>query len=344
MKVPPKRKYKHLNTKDNIIVNNKIFLTKSEFGDYKKSSRKKRNKNDAKSEMPNRNKLRINKKTEISDKEENEIKIEDDLISDIPNDKNKNIKNINKSQKSSQLNLLKHSKLNDNSSSKIRLNTNKKSTKKHVKIKVADNNIKDENYIDIKEYIKTDPDDMDYDSAIKRDNRSFGEYFKDNLISDILILNIFCNHEPLNPWPVKTILFILNIELYLFVNALFFTEDYLTEMLYNDSSFLDYIKRFIDRIAYIALIGIIIDYIINFFFYEEKYIKRIFKRERDDINNLEYEMLQIIKYIKIRYYLFFAICFVFGIFIWYYIFCFNNIYPSMVNEWIITSIIIFLVM
>ena len=236
------------------------------------------------------------------------------------------------------------SSANDNSSSKIRLNTNKKSTKKHVKIKVADNNIKKESFIDIEEYIKTDPDDMDYDSAIKRDNRSFGEYFKDNLISDILILNIFCNHEPLNPWPVKTILFILNIELYLFVNALFFTEDYLTEMLYNDSSFLDYIKRFIDRIAYIALIGIIIDYIINFFFYEEKYIKRIFKRERDDINNLEYEMLQIIKYIKIRYYLFFAICFVFGIFIWYYIFCFNNIYPSMVNEWIITSIIIFLVM
>ena len=36
--------------------------------------------------MPNRNKLRINKKTEISDKEENEIKIEDDLISDIQND------------------------------------------------------------------------------------------------------------------------------------------------------------------------------------------------------------------------------------------------------------------
>ena len=36
--------------------------------------------------MPNRNKLRINKKKEISDKEENEIKIEDDLISDIQND------------------------------------------------------------------------------------------------------------------------------------------------------------------------------------------------------------------------------------------------------------------
>ena len=128
------------------------------------------------------------------------------------------------------------------------------------------------------------------------------------------------------------ILFILNIELYLFVNGLFFTEDYLTDMLYSNPSFTDYIKRFTDRIAYIAIIGIIIDYIISLFFYEEKYIKRVFKRERDDINALEYEMMQIMKYIKIRYYLFFIICFIFGILIWYYIFCFNNIYPSMIKE------------
>ena len=136
-----------------------------------------------------------------------------------------------------------------------------------------------------------------------------------NLVADILILNVFCNHEPLNPWPIKLILFILNIELYLFVNGLFFTEDYLTDMLYSNPSFTDYIKRFTDRIAYIAIIGIIIDYIISLFFYEEKYIKRVFKRERDDINALEYEMMQIMKYIKIRYYLFFIVCFIFGIFI-----------------------------
>ena len=139
-------------------------------------------------------------------------------------------------------------------------------------------------------------------------------------------------------------MFILNFELYLFVNALFFTEDYLTEMLYKNPSFADYINRFVDRLGYISLIGIIIEYIMNFFFYEEKYIERIFKRERDDIHALEYEMMQIIKYIKIRFYLFFIVCFIFGILIWYYIFCFNNIYPSMVNEWIITSIFIYIIM
>ena len=115
-------------------------------------------------------------------------------------------------------------------------------------------------------------------------------------------------------------------------------------MLYKNPSFADYINRFVDRLGYISLIGIIIEYIMNFFFYEEKYIERIFKRERDDIHALEYEMMQIIKYIKIRFYLFFIVCFIFGILIWYYIFCFNNIYPSMVNEWIITSIFIYIIM
>ena len=298
--------------------------------------------------MPNKNKLRLKNKSEISGEDENEIEIKDDLTSEIIESKighkRKDIKNSKKSQKTSEVDLLKNTKSNDNLVSNIKSSSKKKSSKKRVKIKGGDDNINDGKSFDVEEYIKTDPDDMDYDNAIKRDNRSFCGYFSDNLVSDILILNIFCKHEPLNPWPIKLILFILNLELYLFVNALFFTEDYLTEMLYSNPSFTDYIKIFFDRVAYIAIIGIIIDYIISLFFYEEKYIKRIFKRERDDVQTLEYEMMNIIKYIKIRFYLFFITCFIFGIFIWYYIFCFNNIYPSMVKEWIITSILIFIIM
>ena len=345
---PPKRKYKHLNTHNNVNISNKISGVKSEIGDHKKHLGKKGNKHDTKSEMPKQNKLRLNKRSEISDKDENEIKLRDDLISEITENQNehkrKDITSSKKLQKTTDRDILKNTNTKENLVSNIRPTSKKKSTKKHVKIKADDNNIKDEKSFDVEEYIKTDLDDMDYDDAIKRDHRSFCGYFCDNLVADILILNIFCNHEPLNPWPIKLILFILNIELYLFVNGLFFTEDYLTDMLYSNPSFTDYIKRFTDRIAYIAIIGIIIDYIISLFFYEEKYIKRVFKRERDDINALEYEMMQIMKYIKIRYYLFFIVCFIFGIFIWYYIFCFNNIYPSMIKEWIVTSILIFIIM
>ena len=199
--------------------------------------------------------------------------------------------------------------------------------------------------IDMKEYIKTSPDDMDYDNAIKRDTRDFCKYFGDNLKSDILILNIFCNYEPLNPVPIKCLLFILNIDLYFFVNGLFFTEDYLSELFeIKKDSFFELIDRFADRIVYITLIGIIVNYIADFFFYEERTIKKLFKREKRNILVLKYEMSQIIKNVKSRYNLFILICFIIAIFVWYYVFCFNNIYPSMKIEWIITSVIIIFVL
>ena len=220
--------------------------------------------------------------------------------------------------------------------------------KTNIPIKINSNNISAKTNliigepfnIDMEEYIKTDPNNMDYDNAIKRDQRSFCVYFVDNIKTDLLILNIFCNYEKLNPWPIKFLLFILNVDLYFFVNGLFFTEDYLSEILYDkDASFLDFIMRFIDRIYYITFIGIIINYIINCFFFEENVIKKLFKREKNNLFILKYEMAQIIKNIKNRYNLFIAICFFVSIVVWYYVFCFNNIYPSMKKEWIITSII-----
>ena len=52
----------------------------------------------------------------------------------------------------------------------------------------------------------------------------------------------------------------------------------------------------------------------------------------------------LIKNIKIRYCIFIILCFIFGVFIWYYIFCFNNVYPSMIKELVITTIIIYIIM
>ena len=93
----------------------------------------------------------------------------------------------------------------------------------------------------------------------------------------------------------------MNIELYFFVNGLFFTEDYLKDTLYDkDVNFFDFVGRFMARISYIMIIGIIIGYIVNCFFFEEKTIKKIFKREENDVLNFEKEMIKIMKNIKLR--------------------------------------------
>ena len=207
-------------------------------------------------------------------------------------------------------------------------------------------NLNEENNVNMGEYLSTDPDDMDYDDAIKLDKRAFCQFFVDKLKVNQMLLNTFYTKDPLRPRPLKIILFILVIELYFFINGLFFNEDYISQMftVSNDEGIMPFIERFMERFLYITLVGVIINYIIECFFVDEKKIKRIYKREKDNIVILKYEISQTIRNISSRYTWFIIVSFVISIFTLYYVFCFNNIYPSMKGEWIKSSIIIIFAM
>ena len=146
--------------------------------------------------------------------------------------------------------------------------------------------------INIEEYIKTDLDDMDYDNAVRQDKRTFCQYFFSRIKKEQIILSTFCKSEILKPLPIKIILLILNISLYLVINGLFFNENYISDLLNSSTdSFGSFIARILDRILIISLTGVIINYIIEFFYVEESKIKGIFKREKDNIIILKYEIV-----------------------------------------------------
>ena len=149
--------------------------------------------------------------------------------------------------------------------------------------KIITSKSKEDSYI--QEYLKTDLDDMDFDDALKKDNRKFCEYLNDNLKANQNIMNTFYTKEPLRPRTIKIILFILYIDLYLLVNGLFFNEEYISEIFHSkkEENFLTFIPRSIERIFYTTLVRGIIGYVIIFIFVEEKKIKKIFKREKDSI-------------------------------------------------------------
>ena len=104
--------------------------------------------------------------------------------------------------------------------------------------------------------------------------------------------------------------------------------------------FFAFIPRSLNRFFYTTLVGVIIGYVIDFFFIEEKKIKGIFKREKDSKIILRYEISQVIKDVQKRNKWFIILSFFIIFLTLYYIFCFNNIYPHMRNEWIKSSIII----
>ncbi len=195
--------------------------------------------------------------------------------------------------------------------------------------------------IDIKEFLITDLGDMDYDEALRRDNRSFCKFYCDKIFSEQIILNTFCNKEYLKPLPIKIILLVLQIDLYLLINGLFYNEEYVNKKFELESdSFSKAIWRFLDNLFYAFLVGVIINYIIEFFFIEEKKIRVTLKREKDNIIILRYEMIQIIKELERKYLSFIIISLIISIISWYHISCFNNVYPHMKQEWLIFSIFI----
>ena len=206
-------------------------------------------------------------------------------------------------------------------------------------------NMKNDINIDMNEYMKTDPDTMDYDDAIRMDKRTFCQYFVSKIMSEQLILSTFCNNDILKPKSVKILLLILDIDLYLCINGLFFNENYISEMLESENDTVgSFINRIIDRIFIITFTGVIINYITDFFYVEENKIKKLFKREKDNSLILKYEIIQAVKDVYIRFNIFFIISGVIMIFSLYYVFCFNNVYPSIAFEWIKSSLIIIFVM
>ena len=206
-------------------------------------------------------------------------------------------------------------------------------------------NLQNEININIKEYIKTDLDDMDYDDAIRQDKRTFCQYFWSKIKKEQILLSTFCNQEILKPLPMKIILLILNIDLYLVINGLFFNEDYISDLLKSGADTVSsFVERILDRIVIITITGIIINYIIEFFFVEENKIKGIFKREKENIIILKYEIVQIIKNTYKKYNIFIIISSVIMLISLYYVFCFNNVYSSIKGEWIKSSIIIIIIM
>ena len=200
--------------------------------------------------------------------------------------------------------------------------------------------------MDIEEYLKPDLDDLEYDDAIKFDKRTFCEFFSERLLEKQIIMNTFYHKENLKPKSIKIILFLLNIDLYFVINGFFYNEEYLSKLFNSneEETFFSYITRSFNNFVYATLVGVIIGIIIDCIFIEESKVKRIFLREKGNPVQLRYEISITTKSIKKRYIIFIILCFFISIISWYYVSCFNHVYPGVKMEWIKSSITIIIIM
>ena len=239
----------------------------------------------------------------------------------------------------------KGSSLNEdlsNSSGKILHMENKhKLSSKHAPGLIINKNSKTRN--NMARYLETELDEMDYDEAIRKDRRKFCRCYTDRLKDNNIIINIFCSNDPIRPKPIKIIFLVLQLDLYFFINGIFYNEEYISKIYHLEKdTILTMLSRLFDNLIYATLASIIINYIIEFYFIEEKKIKKILKVENKNTLELKNELIKILKSIKTRYLLFIITAFIISLLSIFHILCFNIVYYHTMFEWIFFSVIIIL--
>ena len=242
----------------------------------------------------------------------------------------------------SERNLKTQNDLNINTDEKIKINENKKLQYE----KYEYNGQKMDNDF-FEEYMSTSLDELKFDDAVAKDKRTYCEHTIENLKEDQIIANTFIAEDPVKPRSIKIIVFILNVMLYFVVNGLFFSEEVISE-LYNvdeeSENFFSFLPRSIERLIYTTLVSIIVGIITDFFFVDEKKIKGIFRRDKNNVNILKKNMAVLMQNLKRRYIYFIIIVSIILIISFLYLLCFNYVYPYSQMEWIKSSVAIMIIM
>lgn len=220
-----------------------------------------------------------------------------------------------------------------------------KPTEKKDKKPMYADKLKEEYDIDMEEYLKTDYDEMEFEDILKKDKRTFCEYYCERFKETQIIMDTFFNPEYLKPMTIKIILLLLNIILYFVINGLFYSEEYVSDLFNSDEKekFFSFFPRSLSRFFYTTFVGVIIGFIVDFIAVDEKKVKRLFLREKRNTLQIRYEISQITTDIKRNYLILMIICLIIDLISFYYVNCFNNVYPNLQKEWIKSSICVIII-
>ena len=213
-----------INLTISIYIDNKKKKTQNNVHSNYKSFKK------LKGKKATENNLSIKEKTEKSDT--SDIKQNQDIIKD-----NKLIYEQKETEKNLNDKVNNYPEENTEKDFKISDDFNIKQFKSYLYLKqkkfsVID--IKNINYIikdNIKggliesyllKYLSKQLDDLDFYKALRRDKRSYCDFLKNMIVKKNIIVQVFIMEEETKPIFIKLLVFILQIELYFFLNTFFF--------------------------------------------------------------------------------------------------------------------------
>ena len=188
------------------------------------------------------------------------------------------------------------------------------------------------------EYKDYELNSLDYKKALKKDKRTFWQYYISLLKINHLIIFSFIINKDYNARIIKVFLLFFFFAVHLTVNALFFNDNTMHKI-YIDEGNYNFIYQ-IPQIIYSSIISGIINAIIKFLSLSQDNIVKLKQSKKK--KNLEERHKKLLATLKIKFITFFIISFILLFMCWFYLTCFCGIFINTQIHLIKDSIISFM--
>ena len=214
----------------------------------------------------------------------------------------------------------------DLKSNKDKKENNKEVEKKKIKkIKKFKNVGKNNNLYTRQEFLI-----MNYEEAIKNDKIKFSEVYLSYLIENNFILNTIISDSFINLIPIKISYLSFRLEIIFALNALFYSDKYITQVFENAGKFV--FLNSLPKSIYSLLLTILTSIGLKMLLNNKKRILLLIKSKEKIIYNTEID--NILKIIKTKLIIYFSLQFSFTLFFLYYCSAFCAVYQNSQIYWI----------
>ena len=166
---------------------------------------------------------------------------------------------------------------------------------------------------------------ISFQQAIKIDNREFCDLYRSLIKNKQLIMFSFFDFNSYNSPIIKKTIFFLSFVYHYGFNAFFFTDEILDTIFEEEGKYNPLVL--VPLAVYSAMITtVFIKLLVDFLVLTEKQVLRIKNEETEEKANDEKKSLLKITIIKLC--IFFSINIILLIFFWFYLTCFNAVYPN----------------
>ena len=174
--------------------------------------------------------------------------------------------------------------------------------------------------------------ELGYKSSLIYDKRSFMKMYFSFLKESQIILSTFCSKNYLDLFIIKLSFLTFNFQISFFLNALFYTEDYISETYHNDGV-LNFISS-LPKSIYSFMVAMIITNLLRMLSNSKSELMRIIIRQRKTRNYINLINIKLLKLRK-KLIVYFTLIILLGIFFLYYVTAFCAVYYNSQIYWLI---------